>query len=436
MEQAKRNRQIQVIMGIYSVTALILFLVFGAVYGGIGEAFKGFIAVVQMPSQMTMDYFLKATVGGTFLNVGLVGLCQMLVFKLSKASLNGTTLMAFFLTMGFAFFGMNPINIWPCILGTLVFCLVSKEKFSSQANIAVFSTAMAPFVSEMFFRYTAFEGMPALRVLGGLGVGILAGFLMPILCKHGPNMHKGNTLYNAASAAGLISILLYSLMFKAPGVEAVTNTAIGEENLAVPLLTYVILTAGLDIALGWYMKGKNFEGVAQIFKNSGYGIDLTKDQPGLAAINVGIFELFMTAYFCAIGSPMTAAPTLAAIICMLSTAPCGTHALNMIPIIIGYAIACAFSSFTLTTPAIILALCYASALTPIPSGFGPLAGILAGIVHAVLVTQVVTFYNAFCFYNGGFTCFLTAVIYGTVLDYFFERDTKMRWNPIPILKKR
>lgn len=434
MDNKKRNRQILSIMGIYVVVALVMFVVVGVTRDGIQNAVNGWIAVLQMPSQMTLDYFKYATVSGTFLNVAVVGAAVMLVYAISGADLSGVSLMAYFLTIGFAFFGMNAINIWPCMLGTLVFTLVTRVPFKTEVNMAVFSTGCAPFVSEMLFRYTPLAGSSiAIRILAALAVGIFIGFLLPILCKHTPNMHKGYTLYNAACGIFFIAIFLQALLFKATGVEFPTNTDLGD-SLPLYVNGYAIATGVLTIIAGVIWNGGSFKGYKDILASSGYKVDFTKPSPAMAAINIGVFELFMTLYYNLIGSSMTG-PTLAAIICMLSVAASGTHVLNMIPLIIGYAIACTFCTFNLTTQAIILGLCYCSAISPIAGTYGPIAGIVAGFIHAILVTSVVTFHNAFCFYNGGITCALTAMFMLPVLEYFFKPDSKFRINPIPLKKK-
>lgn len=435
MDSKKNNQKILAIMGIYVVVALAMFVIVGATRDGIGAAVNGWLNVLQMPAQMTLDYFKHATVAGTFLNVAAVGAGCMAVFAISGADLSGVSLMAYFLTIGFAFFGMNFVNIWPCMLGTLVFTLVTKQPFKKQVNMAVFATGCAPFVSEMLFRYEPLAGTSiVVRLIAALAVGIFIGFLLPIICGHTPNMHKGYTLYNAASGIFFIAIFLYSLLFKAVGVDGPTNTDLGE-SLPIFVNTYAIATGVLTLIAGFVWNGNSFNGYKEILGSTGYKTDFTKPSVGLAAINIAVFELFMTAYYNVIGSNMTG-PTLAAIICMLSVAASGTHVLNMIPLIIGYAIACSFCTFTVTTQAIILGLCYCSAISPIAGCFGPIVGIAAGMIHAIMVTQVVTFHNAFSFYNGGITCALVAMFMIPVLEYFFEPDKKFRLNPIPIIKKK
>ena len=173
----RKNLEITGIMLIFSLFFLI---------GGVGtapstqEMLDGLRIIVTSPAQLTCDYFALAGMGATYFNAGLVGLACIAVLLLSGIQMNGLSLMAFFLTTGFSFFGMNILNIWPCILGTLLFSVVDRTPFKNSVNIALFSTSLAPFVSEGIFRHPAFETWPS-KIAFGIVLGVIAGFLLPIM---------------------------------------------------------------------------------------------------------------------------------------------------------------------------------------------------------------------------------------------------------------
>ena len=420
-----QNRSILAIMLAYSVAALAAV----PLCGPLSASLRGFTAILSSPAQLTIDYFLCGTVGGTFLNAGLVGLACTAVFAASGAALGGVSLMAYFLTVGFSFFGMNFLNIWPCILGTWLYTRAAREPFAAQVNIAVFSTALAPFVSEALVRYPAFAGQPALRLMLAVALGALAGFLMPMLCRHSPSLHKGYTLYNAAAVAGFVGILLSSFMFRAAGVEIPSNTQIGgEHRLAV--LGFALVTSFLALAAGFFLNGRSAKGYGALLRSTGHRCDFTQSAGvPLTLMHTGAFGLFATAYYVLTGAPMTG-PTLGSIVCLLAIAPCGAHALNVLPIMLGYALAARFASFTLGTQAIVVGLCFAGALCPVAGRFGALAGVLAGVMHACMVTSVVTFHCGLCLYNGGFTCGITAILLVPVLETFFTPADALRILPL------
>lgn len=414
-----KQKQIYSIMLFYSLAAILTALL----TGNMTETIQGFWKILSSPAQLTMDYFKLGTVAGTFLNVGMTGLSCVVVFAISGFALNGISLMAFFLTIGFSFFGMNFLNIWPCILGTFLFTRVAKVPFKSQVNIAIFATALSPFVSEGMWRHPAVESLFA-RILFGVLLGVICGFMMPLLCMHSPNLHKGYSLYNAACVAGFIGVLLFSFLFRATGYEIPTNTDIGESQEFV-VNAFALLTSTATITAGYILNSQSFRAFADLLtQSSAYRCDFTNSH-GVAVtmINMGVFGLFVTGYYNLIGASMTG-PTAGSIVCLLAVTSCGTHVLNMLPIMLGYALASTFCAFDLTTQAIVVGLCFAAALSPIPSRFGSLTGVLAGMVHAIMVTTVVTFHGGLCLYNGGFTAGITAIILVPFLEFFLIAKDK------------
>lgn len=414
-----KQKQIFGVMLFYSLAAILT----GVLSGSLSESLQGFWTILSSPAQLTMDYFKLGTVGGTFINVGMTGLGTVLVFALSGFTLNGVSLMAFFLTIGFSFFGMNFLNIWPCILGTFLFTRVAKVPFKTQVNIAVFATSLAPFVSEGMWRYPVAESM-AVRVLFGILLGVICGFMMPVLCMHSPNLHKGYSLYNAAAVAGFIGVFLFSFLFRAIGIEIPTNTDIGGSEAQV-VNAFSLLTSAVMITAGYILNHHSFRAFWDLLtQSSAYRCDFTNSH-GMAVtmINIGVFGIFVTGYYNVIGASLTG-PTAGSIVCLLAVTACGTHMLNMLPIMIGYALASTFCAFDLTTQAIVVGLCFAAALSPIPSRYGSLMGVVAGMMHAIMVTTVVTFHGGLCLYNGGFTAGVTAIILVPFLEFFLIAKDK------------
>ena len=80
----------------------------------------------------------------------------------------------------------------------------------------------------------------------------------------------------------------------------------------------------------------------------------------------------------------------------------------------------------LTAQAIIVGACFASGMAPISGVYGPLAGIVAGILHYCLVTSVPAIHGGFNLYNGGFTSGLVAFLLVPVLDHFFKPMSEWR----------
>lgn len=419
--------QVLDIMLFFSAAALIASLLTGTP----AAAFLGLKTLILTPAQLTMDAFHVGGVSGTFLNVGLVGLACTGVMARSRAKLSGVSLMAFFLTIGFSFFGLNIVNIWPCILGTLLYTKSVRMPFASQVNTALFATSLSPFVSELLLRYPLLDGLPCeglLRLVLAVFVGVVAGFLMPILCHHSPNLHKGYSLYNAAAVAGYIGVMLYAILYHALNVPVPTNTQIGVSHIS-EVNTFMIVVCLSAILIGWFLNGRSFRGYRQIIFCSGYRTDFTRTLGiPLTIVHLGVFGLCITLYYNLIGASMTG-PTVGSMICLLAIAPCGGHLLNVLPIMLGYALASLVFHFNLTTQSILVGFSFACALCQIAGHFGAISGVVAGFLHASLVATIVNFHAGFCLYNGGFTSGICAIILVPILETYFVPTDRLHLIP-------
>jgi hypothetical protein len=136
-------------------------------------------------------------------------------------------------------------------------------------------------------------------------------------------------------------------------------------------------------------------------------------------MNVGVFGLFILAYYNIIGAPMNGV-TFGIIICMLATCNSGSHPGNVWPIILGYVLSnIVFGTFSsliggnfvtpLNSQSIIVGLCYANGLSPIADKYGWKQGVIAAFLHYLLVTSVPNLHGGFCLYNGGFTAALVCI---------------------------
>ena len=442
MKEQKADNSTYILRMLFGFSAA---LIIGALCAGdFGNLIPGFVTICTRPAQFTMDYFVLGGLGSAFLNAGLVGLicCGLLYF--SKAKCTGLTVAAFWLNVGFATFGMNPVNMWPFFIGVWIYSRIKKVTFGSVANLAMFSTALAPFASELMFRYPAAEttGFSWLGLLGAVILGIVVGLVMPALCAHAPNFHKGYDLYNAGPAAGFLAFLIFCILYKSPGVPQPENTKLGDGyQLFVSVFFLVVFL--LCLATAYMMDKSCFKNYKALWKSDGYKTDYTEafGMP-VTLVNVGIYGLFILLYYNLVhgmtmvdgslvftGAKFTGA-TMGAIMCMMAFSAQGAQPRTVFPIMIGYAIASFLpflmyvggvvpeQSWTLTTQGILVGLCFASGLAPVAGKFGFFAGVLAGAVHAILVTTVPQLHGGFCLYNGGFTAGIVAFLVVPVLECF------------------
>ena len=401
----------------------LAFLVAALCAGNLGQLIPGFVTIVTAPSQFTKDYFAFGGLGSTFLNVGLVGMACWAISKFSGLKANGTTVAGYFLCVGFSPFGLNFVNIWPFFLGVFLYSKYKKAKFNTVANLAMFATALAPFASEMLFRYPNAEpvGFTFLGLILALIIGVVTGFCMPALCAHAQNFHKGFDLYNAGPAAGFLAMVYFCLMYKCPGIEKPGNTLVGDGNFGFVLVFCLVIFLACLIA-GYIMNGKSFKGYGELLKDSGHKVDFgAKYGAPVMTINFGVYGLFLVAVYTilhvTVGAKFTG-PTFGAILCAFTFVAAGAHPMNYFPIVIGYVLMSFYGSWDMSTQGILVGMAFASGVAPIAGKYGVVAGILAGAIHAALVTTVPDFHGGFCLYNGGFTSGIVAFVMIPVLESF------------------
>lgn len=434
----------------YILLAFSFAFIIGALFAGnLPQLIPGLITICTRPSQFTMDYFVLGGLGSAFLNTGLVGLacCGLLYFTGAKCT--GLTVAAYWLNVGFSTFGMNFLNIWPFFFGTFIYSKIKKVRFGSVANMAMFSTALAPFASELIFRYPHMEtvGFRFSGLFLAIVLGIAVGCAMPSLCAMTPAFHQGYDLYSAAPAAGFLAFLVYCILYRSPGVEVPSNTQLGDGARAY-VNTFFLIVFGLCLVAGWLLEGeKAVARYKKLWESDGYKTDYT-EKYGVPAtlLNMGFYGLFILLYYnvvrgftwadgqTVISTAKFTGATMGAIMCMYAFCAQGAQPRTVFPIAVGYAVASIYpylmarfgivpqQNWCLTTQAILVGMCFASGLAPISGKKGFLAGAAAGAMHATLVMSVPLWHGGFCLYNGGFTAGIVAFLLIPVIEWFAKKE--------------
>ena len=409
--------------------------------------FKGFVNILIKPCKVSTNYFYIGGYAGTFLNMGLVGLfCTALCCLPGAKAVNATTL-AFLLTVGFGAWGMNPLNMIPTILGVCLYCLVKKEKPGSQVNAMMFSTGIAPLISELLFRYPGTEIL-GFNLLGGILaviVGLIIGFFLPAGLGHAPNIHKGYNHYSAAVPIGFtaffLRVVLYNVMLgkkigDVSSLKAFTEPG-AEFFWGCNIFCIVLFAACVVVALFMGCKPKDYW---NLMKDSGKGVSFTTKYGNAPFLmNVGVYGLMIVAYFnlaafmdggAARMSTVWTGMTFGIVFCMLCTCNSGSHPGNVWPIMLGYVVTSYLFggiakllgvesySLTIASQGVLIGLCYANGLSPISGTYGWAYGALAGGLHYLLVTAVPDMHGGFCLYNGGFTAALICLMLVPQLEKF------------------
>ncbi|MBO5837179.1 MAG: DUF1576 domain-containing protein [Oscillospiraceae bacterium] len=392
--------------------------------------FAGLWEIMKNPAKVSTNYFSIGGFAGTFLNMGLVAVIMTVLFCVTGATVNNVSTLAFLLTLGFCSWGINVLNMWPTMVGTALVALVSKQKLGAVVNAALFTTGVAPFISDMLVRY------PGADIIGfnwlGLGFALIAGIIMGAIViaglPHSPNVHKGMNLYSAALPVGMGAFLLHGIFYKVPGIALPAPVGDIALSNAPAANIFCLVLFGLCVVLAlligctpkdyWNLL-KNPNQVANVSGTCGNGVFL---------MNVGVFGLFILAYYNAIGANFNGVQ-FGLIFCMLCTCNSGSRPSNVWPIMAGYVVASFVAKYIsmflggdfalpVNAAAICVGLCYANGLSPITDKYGWQYSFMGAMIHYALVTIVPQLHGAFCLYNGGFTAIFVCIILVPVLEKF------------------
>ena len=402
--------------------------------------FTGLWQIVSNPSKISTNYFAVGGYAATFLNMALVGFACLALYTSLKATATNVSNLAFILTLGFCSWGINILNMWPSMLGVVIYCLVKREKLGANVNAMLFSTGIAPLITDLMLRYPHPEavGFNAVGILLSLAVGFVIGFFLPAGLVNSPKVHKGFDLYSAALPIGMTAFFLQATLFKTMGVAlpAAPDASTLQVASRLTVNVFCCVLFGFFIVAAFllgcrprdYWKLLVDPDLVTNF-SSAYG-------NAVYLMNVGVYGLFILGYYNLVGATFNGV-TFGVIFCMLACCNSGSHPGNVWPIMLGYVVAStvfgwlsglAGGSFAgaVNAQAIVVGLCYANGLSPIADKYGWQYGFLAAVMHYVLVTSVPALHGGYCLYNGGFTAALICLILVPSLERFCRTKEERR----------
>ena len=418
-----------------------------------GHVWKDFIKLLVQPGPLVTDYFMLGNIASAFLNAGICGMTFTLLMIFLKVECRPSYLAGYFLVVAHCFYGLNFLNMWPPVLGILLFTKVFRIGFRHNLDMAMFSTAFGPFISEMLFRYHVWNYYIAYQVqvsiLGFIYViifSIFLGFAIPAMLPGALKLHKGFNLYNGGLAFGLLGLFIYAFMYKTMGIEPPHATPTPNVIYASHTNSYQIFSTwffvivfALFILWGWYLNGKSFKGYKELLKSTGHTADFFSEYGAPKVIlNIGFYGFVVFTYFLLVisftdGAGFTG-PTVGVILAAMTFSSQGQHPANVWPIFLGYVVLslfvtlmCAISGidlpWTLSTQGYLNGAAFATGLCPIAGRYGKRYGVIAGILAAIICTSTSSMHGGLMLYNGGLTTGITALIMVPCLEYYW-RDKK------------
>ncbi len=417
------------------------------------SAFSGLWKILTGTCKISTNYFALGGFSATFLNMGLVGLFCTLLCCLPGAKPNNVTTLGVLLTIGFGSWGINPLNMVPTVLGVCLFCLVKRQKLGAMSNAMMYSTGIAPLISDLLFRYPGVDyiGFNGLGLVLALAIGVIIGFFLPAGLAHAPNIHKGYDHYSAAVPIGFTAFFLRAVLYnvmlgKSPAALGLSTMGALDVVSASGANIFCFAVFGLCIVFALLM-GCKVKDYWNLMKDSGHGVSFTTKYGNAPFLmNVGVFGLMIVGYFNLAGAldgvNIWTGMTFGIVFCMLATCNSGSHPRNVLPIMIGYvATSYLFGwisgllgvenyALTIGSQSILIGLCYANGLSPIAGKYGWAHGILAAGLHYLLVTAVPDMHGGFCLYNGGLTAALICLLFVPQLEKFCKTKEERKQRKI------
>ena len=162
-----------------------------------GDMFAGLWRIISGPSKVSTNYFAVGGYAATFLNMGLVGFICLGLFVALKGTANNVSSLAYLLTVGFAAWGITVLNVWFSFAGVFLYYIVKKEKLSGSCNAMMFSTGIAPLLTDLLVRY------PNAEVVGFNAAGLIVTVLVLVIVIGGAvvmvlTLLVGDHRYNGA----------------------------------------------------------------------------------------------------------------------------------------------------------------------------------------------------------------------------------------------
>ncbi|KAF5044285.1 hypothetical protein DSECCO2_493370 [anaerobic digester metagenome] len=387
-------------------------LIFAFIYDSPTYIFSGIHKIVVSPDILLTDYLETGGLGAAFLNASLLTFANILIIYKLKAKINGPIIAALLTITGFSFFGKNIFNVWPIYLGGILYSRYRKTEFKNILIVMMFSTALAPIVTELSF---GLHLTPYLRLPIGIVTGILSGFVATPLSANMNKLHDGYNLYNMGFTAGLIGTIFNSLL-KSFNINIAQQKILSTEYDATLKLILLFFFLFL-IVLGFLGNGRSFNGYERILKRSGRLVtDFTQhDGYSLTFLNMGIMGLLSMLFVIILGGVFNG-PVFGSVLTVSGFSAFGKHPKNTIPIMAGVFLAGALKIWDLNATGVIIAGLFGTTLAPIAGKYGFLAGVVAGFLHLSVVMNVGIIHGGINLYNNGFSGGIVASLMFPVLE--------------------
>lgn len=374
----------------------------------------GLREIISSPTTLYTDFLELGGVSSSLINASFIGFFNLYFLIKYKLRINGPLIAAFMTVIGFSFFGKNLFNIIPIYIGGFLYSRYQKMEFKDIIVSVMFGTALAPVISQI-----SFYGFGPLHISIPLGIltGIFIGFVLVPLATHMLKFHEGYNLYNIGFAAGIMGTVLTSIL-RSINLDVESSNILYTENnlilLGLLLFHFIFLIViGLIINKNCVLSYKN------ILKYKGRSVtDFTfLVGYGVTFFNMGILGLLSIAFVYIAGGIING-PVIAAIFCVSGFGAFGKHIKNCFPVTLGVIIFALIFHSDFSSTNIIITVLFSTTLAPIAGGFGFFTGVIAGMLHFTLATNINIIHGGLNLYNNGFAGGLAAGVLVPIIEAF------------------
>ncbi|MDU2121158.1 MAG: DUF1576 domain-containing protein [Clostridium celatum] len=383
----------------------LFFILFAFYLDSPSEIFHGLKSIILSSDILITDYMEVGGIGAALVNAALTSLLSLLLLIIIGIKPNGSTIMSLWLMTGFSFLGKNIFNIWPIILGVYLFSRYQKEPFLNYILVALLGTSLSPVVSQISFGSNQYN---IISIILGILLGITVGFILPPIASHSIKAHNGYNLYNIGFASGLIATLLMSIL---RGFGINLDSRLIWHSGSNKILSILLLICCIYLIIIGIIYGKNKKTtLTNINKQTGRLIsDFYILFGETTYINMGILGILATCFVILIGGDLNGA-TICGIFTIIGFGCFGKNVKNTVPIVIGATLAAISNINEVTSPSLVLSILFSTTLAPICGKFGWKYGVLAGIIHVNIVTNIGYLHGGLNLYNNGLAGGFVAMI--------------------------
>ena len=402
----------------YRVHALlfVFYIAYGFIWASPREILDGMIVILTAPNILVTDYIYIAGLGATFVNVGIMGLLAVWVLVATRHRPFGLDMGVLGLVTGFAFFGKNPLNMLPILIGAYLFSRVVKRPFEENVVPALLGNALAPAVSQLAHVYSI---PTSLGIALGALVGIFIGFTISPLAAWMRRAHEGYNLYNIGFTAGIFALSLMAL-YRNLGIEFEPR-ALWSSGNNTALMIYLAIISIYFIVIGLLANTGQKVSLKELLLLKTEDFDYYKWYREKSYIAMGILGLACLAFMFAMRAEYTGL-AIGAILSVVGFGAFGKSLLHAIPIVVGTLLAnfANYLSFgeAMNTDGNLVAIIFSTCLTPISKVFGWKWGVIAGFMHLSLATNISIFHGGMNLYNNGLAGGLVAMMLLPIIRVF------------------